>query len=316
MMHSGRRIVLNCLLVVFSLIAIAQGSAAAKAQDPVAERKIRRMERFVYGEQKTGEMAERLEALSKDLLGRNTSHRDDEKLSRLFEFLFTGTQKAPSLETKVNFLEWKTFHELRQGKIGERLTSLEKVVLGETSSEPLAFRVEQLVHMSIENGIIAMHSVKVPKGTALKVKLEKTLSSKHSKTGEGFFVSILQDLILEQNVLVVAKGGYAYGEIEQVKRPRRFGRSGLIRMRVNDVGAIDSTSIPVAIEGPGETFDRKKLGMAAGASALGYLALGGPVGLVGGIFVKGRDAQIPAGMELTVITLEECYVSGIVINRP
>jgi len=41
------------------------------------------------------------------------------------------------------------------------------------------------------------------------------------------------------------------------------------------------------------------MGLAAGASAAGYIILG-PIGVVGGVFVKGHHIDIPAGTELMV----------------
>ena len=293
----------------------AGSTAYATGDEAVLNRKVNRMERYIYGDVQPGHLTDRLSRIHKDLLGRDTPQKNPDKTESLFKFLFKGSQTSPSVDMKLNFLEWKIFHENRQGKLPDRLDSLDKIVFGKPSSDPLAFRMEQLVQMTVENGILLLNKVKIAKGTQFKVRVDRPLSSKTSKSGDEFSVYTCDDLVLEKNVLAVPKGGYALGEIDQVRKSGRFGRSGRLRLLVTEIGAIDATKIPVAIEGPAESFDKKKMGLALGASAVGYIALGGPVGLVGGIFVKGKDAEIPEGSEFIVTSIEDVYVNGIVINR-
>ena len=50
---------------------------------------------------------------------------------------------------------------------------------------------------------------------------------------------------------------------------------------------------------------------AVGASTIGALALG-PVGLVGGLFVKGKDVELPAGSVLYIQTQRDVTTKGLV----
>jgi hypothetical protein len=54
----------------------------------------------------------------------------------------------------------------------------------------------------------------------------------------------------------------------------------------------------------------KSLQFAAGASMAGVLLLG-PVGLVGGYFVKGKDVAIPVGTEFFVSITTPVQVTGL-----
>jgi len=302
-------------LVLLGILLLFGSFCYAEEKDQGELRRLKRMELYVYGKVQDGGIADRLSQLHKDLLGRDIAQSNPEKLESLFKFLFKGSSSAPSVDMKVNFLEWKIFHENRQGKLADRLDSLEKIVLGKPSNDALAFRLEHLIQMSVESGIILLHSVKIPKGTEFRVRLDRTLSSKKSKAGDEFQVHVTDDLILEKNVLAVGKGGYAAGEIDQVKKAGRFGKPGKLKILINEISAIDGTPIPVVPANQTENIDKKKLGLALGASAVGYIALGGPVGLIGGIFVKGKEGEFPAGSEFIVISIEDVYVNGVVINR-
>ncbi|NLI79186.1 MAG: hypothetical protein GX442_22425 [Candidatus Riflebacteria bacterium] len=307
------------LALLLTAAAATTATAAAPAAKPAPldaqlARRLDRLERFVYGAVQEGEAAPRLERLEKDLFGRRTGQRPPDKAQTLFSFVFQGTAQAPSLDMKLNYLEWKVFNETRQGKLADRIAALDTFVIGSPSTEPLAFRVEQLVHLTIENGIISLHQVRITAGTAVKVRLGKTISSKDSRQGEMVPMTICSDLFVDGNILAIGKGALLSGELEQVRRGRRFGRSGFAKLAITEIAAIDATPVPVRITGLGEEFNKKKIGMAAGASALGYLVMG-PVGLVGGAFIKGEDVALPEGTILDLIVTSDVKVLGVLINR-
>ena len=56
--------------------------------------------------------------------------------------------------------------------------------------------------------------------------------------------------------------------------------------------------------------EMKNLAMAAGASLAGIAVLG-PVGIIGGVFVKGKNIDLPAGTEVYVQTSKEISVYGV-----
>ncbi len=301
---------------LFALFCMTMcGAVSAASGGDSQERDIRRMERFIYGSALEGAPGERLKNIEKDLLGRHSRQGVPEKIRNLNSLLFTGTKSAPSLCTKLNYLEWKVFHETRQGKLSDRIAALDTFVIGNATTEPMAFRVEQLIHLSIESGIISLHQVKIPSGTSFRVKLGKKLSSKTSIEGEEVPISLSDDFLMDRNILLIAKGGAGIGEIDKVKHGGRFGRTGYLKLLINEIPAIDGSMVPVKItDVVGSALDKKKIGMAIGASALGYLAMG-PVGLVGGAFIKGQDVEVPAGTELVVSTTQDFSITGILVNR-
>ena len=76
--------------------------------------------------------------------------------------------------------------------------------------------------------------------------------------------------------------------------------------------AVNGEKIPVTV-GELAKQQAKTVAGAAGAS-IGGMVLFGPVGLVGGAFVKGAQVTIPAGSNTYVQVLEDTTVQGIVLQ--
>ena len=303
-------------LLVLPMLMLLTSTSVLAAEDlsSATQRQLKRLETFLYGKVATGALMERLARAERDLLGRETGQKPIEKCETLHRFLFQGTESEPSLELKLSFLEWKMFHETRSGKFSERIIALEKSIIGKNPTTPLAFRLEQLTQLTIENGALVLHKVKVPVGTNVRVRLDQDVSSNSSREGDLVPISVVRDLIIEENVLVVAKGTTSFGEVEKARKSGRFGRSGTLVFALREVNSLDGTVLPMTLRnGLNQELDKKKVGMAVGASALGYLALG-PVGLVGGVFVKGREQILPKGMELVLSTTEDLWLTGVMIR--
>ena len=101
---------------------------------------------------------------------------------------------------------------------------------------------------------------------------------------------------------------------KSVRKSGRFGRTGYINLDLSSIESMDSSNIKVSIDSAGEKYDKKKIGMAAGASAIGCVVLG-PIGLAGGAFVKGGEIEIPVGTEFDIITKEDCKVTGVSVPK-
>jgi hypothetical protein len=309
---------LGFLMIMVQAIMPGLGRAAWGADDGLdsqGARRLAKIERYLYGSPREGMVPDRLTRIEQDLLGRKTGHKQERRVASIFELLFQGTSRSPSLDMKVNVLEWKIFQKTQEGALPQRLAALDAAVTGQAASEPLAFRVEQLTHILLDRGVVSLHRVKIPAGTAIRLKLQRSLSSRSAKEGEDVPFAISEDLILDGNLLVLGKGGLVTGVLDKVKRGGRFGRTGHLRLSINEIEAIDSTGLPVRITGFGDgELDKKKIGMAIGASAVGYLAMG-PVGLVGGAFIRGQDVEVDQGSVVIVTTTRDVSVSAIMLPR-
>ncbi|HOY68335.1 MAG TPA: hypothetical protein PLP29_15750 [Candidatus Ozemobacteraceae bacterium] len=137
----------------------------------------------------------------------------------------------------------------------------------------------------------------IPKGTLVRLRLEQTLSTKTNKTGEMVKLTAVEAIKLGKTT-VIKKGALAQAQLEKVRGPGRFGRNGSIKIRYLFVTSARGKQIPIVL-GERSIKANQSMGLAAGASAAGYIILG-PIGVVGGAFVKGRHIDIPAGTELMV----------------
>ncbi|EKD81885.1 MAG: hypothetical protein ACD_39C01587G0002 [uncultured bacterium] len=303
------------ILIAILLICLLTGTAWASsdvARDQ--DKKLSRLERYIYGDEQKGSDADRLRQIEEDLFGRNTGRNEVAKISYLHDFIFKGSAANPSLDMKLSFLEWRLFNRTGEGNLEARLAEIDKQVTGNVSMEPLAFRLEQQIHLIIENGLISLHQVTIPRGTEIKMRLKKDISSRSAKKNDIIPMVLSHDVFIDNNILVMTNGGIVTSSVKSVRRGGRFGRTGYVNLDVTKVESMDSTELPIQIDAAGEKFDKRKIGMAAGASTLGYLVLG-PIGLAGGAFIKGGEVEVPAGTEITVRTTEDCKVVGVLVNR-
>ncbi|OQA06013.1 MAG: hypothetical protein BWY66_02102 [bacterium ADurb.Bin374] len=143
----------------------------------------------------------------------------------------------------------------------------------------------------------SMADTLIPKGTLVRLKLAKTLSTRTNRTGEMVMLNVVDAIQIGKRI-VIKKGAIAQAQLEKVRGPGRFGRNGSIKIRYLFVTSVRGTQIPIVL-GERSIKANQSMGLAAGASAAGYIILG-PIGVVGGVFVKGHHIDIPAGTELMV----------------
>ena len=300
-------------LIIAVLLAVCFCSIL-KAEPIDVNLQLSRMERYIYGSEQKGSVSERLRQIEEDMFSRASAQSDADKAKYIHDFIFVGNVQNPSLDMKLSYLEWKLFNETTEGSLEERLAKIDKLITGIPSNEAMAFRLEQQVHIIIENGLINMHKVTIPAGTKLKVKTKKKLSSKTAKKDDIVPMVIVDDVFINNNILVMTKGGIVSPTVKSVRRSGRFGRTGYINLDLSAIESMDSTLINVSIDSAGEKYDKKKIGMAAGASAVGYLVLG-PIGLAGGAFIKGGEIEIPVGTEFDIVTREDTVVTGVSVPK-
>ena len=302
------------LIVAILLATCFCSFVKGETVDKELSKKVSRIERYIYGSEQDASTTDRLRQIEEDLFGRTSGQVDSEKAKYLHDFIFVGSDQNPSMDMKLSYLEWKLFNATIEGTLEERLAKIDRYITGVQSHEAMAFRLEQQVHIIIENGMILMHKVTIPAGTKLKVKLQKDISSKTAKKGDLVPMVVAEDVFVNDTVLVMTKGGIVSPTVKSVRRSGRFGRTGYINLDLSNLETMDSTILNVNIDAAGEKYDKKKIGMAAGASAVGYVVLG-PIGLAGGAFIKGGEIEIPAGTEFNVITKEDCRVNGVSVPK-
>lgn len=305
---------LSRILAMILLMCCLSTVLPAAEVDRDLDKRISRIERYIYGDEQSAAAADRLRQIEEDLFGRSTGQTDSEKSRYLHDFIFKGSASNLSLDMKLSFLEWKLFNKTGEGTLEARLAEIDKKVIGNVSMEPMAFRLEQLVHLTIERGLISLHTVTIPAGTEIRLRMKKDLSSRTATKGDTIPMVVADDLFINGNILAMTKGGIVTAEVKNVRRGGRFGRTGYVNLDVRNIESMDASLLPIKIEDAGSKFDKRKIGMAAGASTLGYLVLG-PIGLAGGAFIKGGEVEVPAGTELSVVTTEDRKVTGVLVPR-
>ena len=302
------------ILAIILLLCCIGTVAVAAEVDRELDKRVSRIERYIYGDEQAAAMADRLRQIEEDLFGRSTGQTDSEKSRYLHDFIFKGSASNLSLDMKLSYLEWKLFNKTGEGTLEARLAEIDKTVIGNVPMEPMAFRLEQQVHLTIERGLISLHTVTIPAGTEIRLRLKKDLSSRTATKGDLIPMVVADDLFIDRNILVMTSGGIVSAEVKNVRRGGRFGRTGYVNLDVRNIESMDASLLPVKIEDAGAKFDKKKIGMAAGASTLGYLVLG-PIGLAGGAFIKGGEVEVPAGTELSVVTTEDRRITGVLVPK-
>lgn len=300
----------------------AQEAADAKAAAELAEKMkvnepgaalfqvLERCEVIVYGQAQTGALLSRLVRLEKDVFGRELPGSLTERQTAMIRFLEQGTSTSPSLLYKVAIAEWGTMKKINpeQG-LARRLDAVEIIIDGTTSAGPLASRTEKLLAKILpENTNFAQTTL--PKGTVVKAQLLETLTVRTCKKGDKVNLGLLNE-VKQDDIIVAPAGSRLLATITKVKAPRSFGRSSEIEMQFDALETIQPKLIPVGIgefAKKAKEVDASTIG-AVGASFAGAIILG-PVGLVGGAFVRGNDKQLKQGTVFYVETAEAAEVNG------
>ena len=117
---------------------------------------------------------------------------------------------------------------------------------------------------------------------------------------------------MDGNVLLVPAGTVGSATITSLKKARSFGRNGALDITFDSVPAIDGTEF-TAVQGNEAKEKTKGEIKAAGASVAGAVLLG-PVGLVGGAFIKGKNIDYPVGSTVFIQPQDSVSIQGLVIG--
>jgi len=135
--------------------------------------------------------------------------------------------------------------------------------------------------------------------TPMRLRFNRTVSSADAHVGDTVDFEVLQDLSVN-GVLVISKGGLAFGTVTEAQPKRRLARGGKLEINLDYVKLLDSEKAALrAVKGGSG-------GGHTGAMTAGIVATGlvffpaAPFFL----FMHGKDITIPKGAEVTA------YVNG------
>jgi hypothetical protein len=155
----------------------------------------------------------------------------------------------------------------------------------------------------------------VPRGTAIEVVLDQSLSSKTASTGQSFSATVVDPVVVDGQA-VIPKGAHARGSVTSAKSAGRFkGASELgLALRHIEINGqryeIAASTPELSKKGKGKRTGAMVGGGAGGGALIGGLAGGGKGALIGGLigagagtggaaFTGNRDVELPAETALT-----------------
>ncbi|AIF53743.1 hypothetical protein [Pelosinus sp. UFO1] len=270
--------------------------------------KVAAVEKFFYGAEMTGALVERMSKLEKDVMGKESKDALLNRADTLYSYCHDNFVDAPSFFIKLNAVEWSLTHTVTAGPAKARIENLEHVLTGVPSTGSYDERLNKLLKLAYANGKISITNAAVSKDSLLKIKLVTPLNTRTSRPGDVVTYQTADDIYVDGN-LVIPKGSQGQGVVTKVEGARNFGRNAQLQVTFDTVEAIDGTMINTIL-GEKAKEENKSLATAAGASIAG-MAILGPIGIVGGAFVHGKEVEIPVGTEMYIQTKVETSAYGI-----
>ncbi len=269
-----------------------------------------RIETIVYGNVNSGGLIERLHAVETVVFGRDLPGSITERQTSLLAFLEKSMGNQPSLLFKTSIAEWALEQKIHPSmSLIKRIEHLEVILNGNTQGGAILPRLEKIYAQLLPEGI-TLAPVELPKGTVVKAMLTQTLTVRTVKKGDIIALATAEPIMIG-DVLVAPVGSRILGHVTKVRLPGMFGRSSKIDIEIDTLEILGPSTIKLGIgtEAKKATEAYLPIAGAAATSLAGALILG-PVGLVGGFFIRGNDRQLQEGTVLFVNTEDTVNAIG------
>lgn len=300
------------MTLVFSVVMFAPSLALA-ADNPAlsTNQKLDKVETMLYGSVQGGSLIARMDAAENDVYGIATSDPVLDRITRMYDYLVgIPASGEASFATKLNVVEWRLKESMSGAPAKARLEDAEVLLNGVPSVGALALRLDSLLKATAyADGVVPVQMVTLPKDSLLKIEFTEEFSSRTNKAGDEVHFKAADNLYVN-DVLVLPKGATGIGRIKKIRKPSAFGRDARIDINFVYVYGLDGTRIPIYVGDLAEQ-EAKTIAAGVGVSVAGCIALG-PVGLIGGAFVKGKQVVIPAGTLSVVQTSEDKQIQGAI----
>lgn len=302
-----RKIVACIMIMVF----MASSLAFAAGTELTVMDKVAAIETIIYGTQQTGAVVERINKMEKDIYGTSSQEALLTKMDKIYTYVKDNSVGTPSLIVKMNAAEWTFMHKVSSEPLQLRLDNLERALVGSNEKGSINERVNKLLKMSYVNGQVDVATATLNKDMLIKIKLNSALDTRNSRVGDEVLFEAAED-VYAGGVLVIAKGVTGKGKVNKVEPSKNFGRDAQIEVGFDSITTIDGAVLNTYM-GEKAKEETKSLAKAAGATVAG-LAILGPIGIVGGAFVQGKDTAIPAGTEMYIQTKADTETYGLNVN--
>ena len=303
-MMKFRKLFSAMLSAVFLISSM--GMAAASTPETVQD-KLAAVEKDTYGVEQTGALVERINKLEKDYDGTHRSGSMMARVNAIYDEVYTNSTK-PSTLADLNAIEWNIDHQVSMNSVEKRIADMEMSINGKTSEGTYKQRIQALSKASFGSETLPLEQTLVPANTLIKVALVDPVNTKNLKKGDTVRFKVAGDVIVNSK-LVFAKGLPGEGTVKNVQQARNFGRNAKLEIDFNKTKSVDGTSVDTFM-GEESTKEMKSLAMAAGASLAGIVLLG-PIGIIGGAFVNGKNIDLPEGTEFYIQTKADTTLYGV-----
>jgi len=145
----------------------------------------------------------------------------------------------------------------------------------------------------------AMQGFGIEDGTPIKLRTARTISSADAHTGDTLDFEVLED-VFASGLLVVPKGGIAWGTVTEAEPKRRMGRGGKLNVNIDSVRLTNEKK--VALRAVKDTQGGGHVGAMTGAMVATSIVFFPAAPFF--LFMHGKDITIPKGTEITA------YISG------
>jgi len=293
-------------LIVLLILSLFNFTLVTATAQVVPVNKLSAVEIMVYGQKNDQSILKRVERLEETLYAETKEGSLIERTNSIYNYVLNNNG-SPSLVFDLNGLEWSLTTDITQDTIINKLDRLEKMVFGKTKEGPLVDRINYLTKITFPNQKVPYQKVRIPKNTLIKIKTFDKVSSVSSNSGDKVRFEVAEDVYIDSKLAIPA-GSTGIMEISQVEKSGNMGKEGEISLSFSKVMAIDGTEINVDLQKEAQMMNESQQ-LALGASILGAAVLG-PVGLVAGYFVKGKEEELPKGSEIYVQSIKSNSVYG------
>ena len=292
--------------VAATFLVSTMGTAFAATPETV-QAKLDLCETDTYGQPQTGAIMERINKLEKDYDGKHRTGSMMARTNAIYDSMYTNTA-TPSILAELNGIEWTIRHEVSATPVQTRITDMETELNGKTSEGTYTKRIRALADYAFGENQLPIEITTVPQNTLVKIALAEEVTTKNVKKGDTVHFTVADDVIVDGR-LIFAKGEPGTAVVEKVQQARNFGRNAKLELTDYKVKSMDGT-VADAYVGEEAKEEMKQYAMAAGASLAGIVLLG-PIGVIGGAFVKGKDIDMPAGTEMYIQTKGDTVLYGV-----
>ena len=280
------------------LLCTTMGTALADVPN-TAEDKLAAIETTLYGEAQTGALLDRINRLERDYgVSTETASGMMDRINVLYDTTYDNSA-SPSMITQMNALEWAISHSVSMDSMQNRVTAMENNVNGKVSEGTFKERIESLATFAFGSKTIPLSQTNIPANTLTKIALVTPVNAKNLKAGDVIKYQAAEDVV-ENGMLLFTKGAGGEGVVTKVTQAKNFGRNAEIEIDFKTLTAVDGREINMTL-GEESKKSMEQVGLAAGASLAG-MAILGPVGIITGVFVNGKNIDLPEGTELYIQT--------------